>query len=256
MDLSYSDNKSNKDWGADFAEVISEDDLQNINICHVRISDLNKIAHELSKVVLDNSWIMELDPGSHDTYEITVAETAKILVKKIQNLMTSEDKISSEFGEIMVSMGASKALEVIFDHISLPLAELWKPQASGNEGFDFHTICPDTFFNFGEAKFSGSSSVNPYGGGSGSTKGAGGQADGFIKQKKHKRDRPYLKDLELEQKAIDHLDQDKFGVILAFSLNSSDALSIYAKAVSKALQYQNIKQAQKIYIVGVSHVSP
>ena len=251
--LSYGDSQLDEEWGTTFAEIQKESDIDNIFVCHVKISDLEKIASKLSNKVMDNSWIMELDPGARHTYQQTVAETAGILVNKIKDQLSMEDKVSSEFGEIMVSMGASRALEVIFDHISVPLAELWKPKASGNEGFDFHTVCPNKLINFGEAKFSSSSS--PYGGNTGESRGAGGQADGFISQDKHHRDRPLLTDLGTEEGAISNLKNQLFGVVLAFSMTRSNPLDTFRKAIRKAANYQHLEKAKNIYLVGVTHAS-
>jgi hypothetical protein len=250
--LSYGDDQHDEEWGTVFAEVRKET-IDNIFVCHVQVSDLEKIANKLSKEVLNNSWIMDLDPGSRPTYQQTVAETAEILVNKIKDQLSAGDKVSSEFGEIMVSMGASRALEIIFNHVSIPLAELWKPKASGNEGFDFHTVCPNKLINFGEAKFSSSS--NPYGGNTGESSGAGGQADGFVKDDKHHRDRPLLVDLEVGEDAIKNLKNQLFGVVLAFSMNTPNPLEILKNAIQKALSYQNLSKAKSIYIVGVSHAT-
>ena len=148
-------------------------------------------------------------------------------------------------------MGSSRALNKIYDQFSVPIAELWKPKAKGNEGFDFHTVCPEKLINFGEAKFSGSD--NPYGGNTGESTGAGGQADGFVEKDKHHRDRPHLADIGLHQDAIENLKKQSFGVVLAFSMNAKNPLNVFKNAIDKALSYQHLKKAKNIYIVGVSH---
>lgn len=249
-DLAYGPEHADPHWGSVFAEV-KGGNSPNVSICHARISDLKKLAEQLSNKVLDDSWIMDLDPGSRLTYQQTVEETAEILVQTIKS--SADNGVSGDFGEIMVSMGASRALEAIFSHISLPLAELWKPKAKGNEGFDFHTICPKKLINFGEAKFSSSS--NPYGGTTGDSTGAGGQADGFIGKDKHHRDRPLLAEVGAEEAAIENLKNKNFGVVLAFSMNAKTPLSVFKNALEKSLSYEHIKKAQNIYIVGVSHDS-
>lgn len=244
-DLSYGTEHHDAHWGSVFTEVVGAAS-KNIFVCHVAISDLKGLADELSNQILDHSWIMDLDEGSRLTYQQTVTETAEILVNIIKDQITTGDKVSSEFGEIMVSMGASRALETIFSHISIPLAELWKPKAKGNEGFDFHTVCPNKLVNFGEAKFC--SSTNPY-------SVAAGQADGFVEKDKHHRDRPLLVDLGTEQAAIDNLKNQSFGVVLAFSMNAKKPLDVFKTALTKALEYQHLKKAQNVYVVGVSHAA-
>ena len=252
IELSFGDQNNDEDWGASFVEVTQESDLENIFVCHATVSDLTKIANQLSTRIMDKSWMMDVDQGARRAYERTVTETAEVLVDIFENKVLVDDKISSDFGELMVSMSSARALEVIFSHIALPIAELWKPQVKGNEGFDFHTICPDQFINFGEAKYSGSK--NPYGGNSADSSGAGGQADGFIEQEKHYRDRPHLISL-VDEKAIDKLDAEEFGIVLAFSMNAENVLNVFTNAVKAALEYQHLKKAKNIYIVGVSHVA-
>jgi hypothetical protein len=191
--LSFGDEYKDDDWKCSFSEVSESDGvLDKIVLCHVNVLDISKLADELAKSIMDNSWIMGLDEGVTLAYKKTAEETATVLVNIFKNNILTEDgnRISGEFGEMMVSMGASRALETIFSHVSLPISELWKPKLKGNEGFDFHTICPEQLINFGEAKYS--SSKNPYGGKSGDSGGAAGQADGFIKAEKHLRDYVHL----------------------------------------------------------------
>ncbi len=250
INLSYGDELHDENWGTVFAEVKQSPSLDNIFVCHTTVSDLSKIANELSKTVMNKSWIMDLDIGAKRAYETIVAKTAAKLVDLFENDVLSEDKISADFGEIMVSMGSARALEIIFSHISIPIAELWKPKLTGNEGFDFHTICPSKIINFGEAKFA--SSGSPYGGNSRDGRGAGGQADGFISDSKHLMDGVHLPHLAGKE-AADNLNKDLFGVVLAFSINAENPLLVFKNAIQKALKYTHLKKAKNIYIVGVSH---
>ena len=109
-------------WGATFREVTANSSTGNVFICHASITDLEKIAEELSNLVADKSWIIELDDRARRAYENTALKTAKKLVEVFKGNLTIDSKVSSEFGELMVSMGSSKALEVIFGHRSLPIA--------------------------------------------------------------------------------------------------------------------------------------
>lgn len=251
-DLSYSRVFPFETWGSTFNEVVNITPLENIFICHAQIADLEKLAFELSNTVIDNNWILNLDTRSKRAYEATAQRTAQTLVEVFKTTKTEDNKVSSEFGELMVSMGASKALEIVFQHRCIPLAELWKPKLLQNEGFDFHTVCQKSFINFGEAKFSSTSS--PYGGNSGDSSGTGGQADGFIGASKHLMDGVHLGQLAGED-AASNLDKDHYGVILAFSINASNPLLILKNALDQSKTYDNLKGAKNIYIVGVSHES-
>jgi len=251
-DLSYARNFPNATWGSTFFEVVNITGLEKVFLCHAQIADLEKVALELSNTVIDQNWILELDLRARRAYEATALKTAQALVEVFKTTTTSDNKVTSEFGELMVSMGASKALEIIFQHRCIPLAELWKPKLSQNEGFDFHTVCPNEIINFGEAKFSSTSS--PYGGNPGDSSGAGGQADGFIGASKHLMDGVHLGQLAGET-AASNLDDDQYGVVLAFSINASNPLLVFKNALEQSQTYENLKGAQNIYIVGVSYES-
>lgn len=244
-DASYGAAYSKPEWGCSFHQVDATSGPKNIYLCHVKVSDIIKIADELTNIVMNDSWIMNLDKGARRAYETTVKETAECLVDIFRNNLRSgtDDKVSTEFGEVMVSMSSSRALEVILGHTSLPIAELWKPQKKQNEGFDFHTVCPSKFINFGEAKFSGSG--NPHGL-------ASSQAHSFFDSKKHLRDRVHLINL-VEKESLDNLDADSFGAVLAFSINSNNPLTIFENAITTAQSHASLKNAKYIYIVGVSH---
>ncbi|WP_433831337.1 hypothetical protein [Flavobacterium anhuiense] len=250
--LSYGTVFKEETWGATFSEIKSITQKENIFICHVEIADLEKIALELSTTIMNNAWIFDLDLRSRRAYQTTAEKTAEALIKVFETTTTEDDKVASEFGELMVSMGSSKALQVVFGHRCLPIAELWKPKLAQNEGFDFHTVCTNEIINFGEAKFSGSSS--PYGGNTGESSGAGGQADGFIHAKKHLMDGVHLGSLAGE-KAAENLDKDLFGVILAFSINAVNPMLVFQNVLSNSNAYENLKLAENIYIVGVSYDS-
>lgn len=248
--LSYGQIFSEEIWGSTFHEISGVSDSGNIFICYGKISDLNQMALQLTTSVNNNSWVIDLDHRARRAYQTTAQKTAEALVKIFTNIYTPDNKVTSEFGELMVSMGSSKALEIVFGHRSLPIAELWKPKLSQNEGFDFHTICSEDIINFGEAKFSSNSS--PYSGGSGESSGAGGQADGFIAAEKHLMNGPHLGSIAGDAPSA-NLDNDIFGIVLAFSINAANPLAILNNALVQSKTYENLKKAKNIYIVGISH---
>lgn len=237
----YRSRYTDGDWRCDYFEVESASSIEKIKICHVKVNDLIKISEELARSVLDTSWMTNLDVGSQRAYSRTVQETASALVSILKSTKTSSN-VGSEFGEIMVSMGSTKALEKIFNHIILPIAELWKPQVKQNEGFDFHTVCSSKFINFGEAKYSGS--TNPHGN-------AINQAKGFIDDEKHLRDWVHLRNL-VSETAIENLNNDSYGIVASFSINSADPLLILKNAISSAQEALSSDKIKAVYLVGVS----
>lgn len=229
-------------WGCKYLNVTCTPILKKVKVCHVKVSDIEKIAMGLTKHVMDTSWMLKLDRGTRRSYNKTVAETAKALLK-IFKQNASSNKISGVFGEVMVSIGSSRALEMVFKHKSIPIAELWKPRAKQNEGFDFHTVCQKGIINFGEAKYS--SNGNPHGI-------AMKQAKNFIDADKHYRDRVHLINLVSDQ-AIGNLDDDIFGIVISFSLNSNSPLSILKKALIRANKLFSSSSIKYVHLVGVSN---
>lgn len=118
-----------KEWGCHYSEIIhSEVDVKS---CIIHVNSLEKIALALTDSVLNESWMLKLDKRTQRSYRYTVKETATALVEifnKIKRDSSGDSTLGEEFGEIMVSMGASRALSKIFEHESIPIAELWKPQ--------------------------------------------------------------------------------------------------------------------------------
>lgn len=232
---------TDQDWGCDFDKYTFPELREDIKLCHVKVSDLRKIALKLTEKVLDTSWMTSLDVGPQNAYRFTANETAQLLVQVFEEA-SGKNEIVSEFGELMVSMGAGRALEASFQHNPLPIAELWKPQKKQNEGFDFHTCCMSDFVNFGEAKFS--SNMNAHGS-------ALEQIMRFVDEEKHLRDYVHLVNLS-SPASIVNLNSQVFGVVAAFSINSKNPLNIFQNALAKAYELIDSGRATVVYLVGVS----
>lgn len=231
-----------EEWGCCYNEILSTEIA--VKCCVIHVSSIDKIAQALTESVLNESWMLNLDDRTKRSYRYTARETATALAdifNKIKDDPSIESSLGQEFGEVMVSMGASRALSELFEHNSIPIAELWKPQKKQNEGFDFHTVCPQDFINFGEAKYSGIS--NPHGE-------AINQIIGFLDVEKHLRDAVHLTHLVCENASC-NLDNDKFGVIAAFSINSSNYELIISNALTSIIEKDLIKKCSFVYLIGV-----
>ncbi|HEB62835.1 MAG TPA: hypothetical protein ENI82_06755 [Bacteroidetes bacterium] len=237
----YGSQYSDTDWGCDYFEVETDTPIGKIKVCHVIVKDIKLISEALTKKVLDTSWMTNLDVGSRRAYDRTVQETASALVEIFESTTTPSD-VGSEFGEVMVSIGSTKALEKVFNHVILPIAELWKPQKKQNEGFDFHTVCSNMYINFGEAKYSGS--VNPHGN-------AINQSKDFIDDEKHLRDYVHLRELAYDA-AVENLNNDSFGIVASFSINTTDPLQVLKNAIESAQDKLSSDSIKAVYLVGVS----
>lgn len=237
----YGSQYSDSDWGCDYFEVETATSIGKIKVCHVVVNNIKIISEALAKNVLDTSWMTNLDVGSKRAYDRTVQETASALVRIFESTTTTSN-VGSEFGEVMVSIGSTKALERIFKHFILPIAELWKPQKKQNEGFDFHTVCSGEFINFGEAKYSGS--TNPHGN-------AINQSKGFIEDEKHLRDYVHLRELASDT-SIENLNNDSYGIVASFSINTEDPFKVLKNAIESAQEELSSDSIKAVYLVGVS----
>lgn len=243
-DATYGKQIYDANWGCNYSEINFTPQDETIKVCYVKVSDIKMIASELTRQVQDTSWMMNLDSRTKRAYNTTVNETAQILVD-IFRRANGAGGIAGEFGESMVSMGSASALEKLFNHYVVPVAELWKPQVKQNEGFDFHTVCTEEMINFGEAKFSSVKGKNPH-------YDAIPQACDFIDENKHLRDSLHLEKL-VSDNAMNNLDNDDFGVIAAFSINSDNPVSILKNALESAQKECPSRNIKSVYLVGVQY---
>jgi len=227
-------------WGCAYQQVVDSPGLQNVKLCFVEITNLTAFAAVITRGVLDKSWMTSLDPIAQLSYDMTVTETANKLVGIFQ-ATSATGTLGGDFGELMVSMGSAYALEKIFSHLRIPIAELWKPKLSGNEGFDFHTTCPADLVNFGEAKYS--SNTNPY-------TLAISQAEDFIDNQKHFRDAIHLEHLA-SPNCVKNLIGKQFGMVAAFSIQGKNPDVIFANAAKSVAALAAKNKVKSIYLVGV-----
>jgi hypothetical protein len=126
---------------------------------HIKISDIDARAASMIKTIKDTSWIDTLPVIQQVTFEATSRRTIEALVRCIKCRIV-KDNLTTDFGEYLVSETGQEALEIVFSHSKVPLAELLKEKVTGNPGFDFHSETKSKLISFGEAKYSGAAS--PY----------------------------------------------------------------------------------------------
>lgn len=240
MTITYSAQQADAIWGCSYQEAISSLGQANIKLCFVQIHDVRTFATTLTKVVLDKTWMTSLDVTARRAFDAAVDKTASKLVTTFHNTSTT-GTVGGDFGEVMVSIGSARALENLFSHLRIPIAELWKPKKSQNGGFDFHTVCKGMLINFGEAKYSSTS--NSY-------TDAIDQADEFLGDEKHLADGIYLEKL-VEPPSMSMLNNDEFGIVAAFSINSKKPDQILASALDAAKKVMGAKKIKNFYLVGV-----
>jgi hypothetical protein len=228
-------------WGCTYQEVsYSLIGTANVKIGFIEVTNLQNFATEITREIISRSWMSKLSPLAAMAYDATVTKTATKLAG-ISSSTSATGALGAAFGELMVSMGSAYALEKIFTHSRVPLAELWKPKLSQNEGFDFHTTCQANLVNFGEAKYSGV--INSY-------KNALSQAERFIDDQKHYMDAVHLLHL-VDPACVNNLVAKQFGVVAAFSMKGKRPNLVFTNAVQRALALAAKGKATNVYLIGV-----
>ena len=212
-------------------------DLSPAMVQFIRIDpeDISATLADILKVLMDMSWLKNFDEEYERAgYESRAQKTIDDIKEKFNDC--SEDKVTKDAGEYVVSEVAREAIVSQLSYLSIPLAELLGKKKSGNHGFDFHTanITTDTVI-FGEAKYLSRTSAY-------ST--ALPQIEKFIKDRKDIEDLPDLKSF-CTSNALNRANNGQKGFAAAFSAKStsSDNLinTIKARSDFKALlQYEEI----------------
>ncbi|MEA5446853.1 hypothetical protein VCB98_13580 [Gammaproteobacteria bacterium AB-CW1] len=245
MDDDSADNgcpSEDKVWGLKFSEIYTEEDEFKVYGCFASIHDLKATALAISATITDTSWMYRLDHSVRMQFKNTAERTISSLLQLVEGV-DKDERLSGEFGELVVSFGSSRVLSFLFGHTTIPISEIWKSRSRQNDSFDFHTVCDADKINFGEAKFE--SRANPY-------RVAAQQASRFLKEDKHRHDRVYLRDL-ISAQAIANLDSDDFGVVVAFSIRRGNPERVLANAMTRSIEAFRSQSVSMVYVLGVRH---
>lgn len=210
----------------------------DVHLFYVVVDDIKACADDLITIVTETSWINKLPDFQRASFAANTNRTIDKLVKIFQGV---DCEIKEDFGEYMISMSSGSCLEAGLQHIILPLSELWKAKASGNEGFDFHTETPRTLINFGEAKYN--STQSSYG------RAAKKTAD-FIANDKDQSDVHYLQHLATKEAVRKVIDKSR-SLSIGFSLHSDDYKGILDNALNSRLVQALYPLCEELFIVGI-----
>lgn len=206
---------------------------------HVKIEDITEQAKILKNDFLDKSWINSLDIATQKSYETRANATISKLIKNVLDKV--DNKITEEFGEILVSTSAKDVLCTNYNHKKIPLAELWKEKASGNPGFDFHTETPTELIAFGEAKYR--NTINAY-------SFALEQIKDFIQNKKDLAELSDLKNF-IGKKALSNITSLNLkAFIAAFSLHTNND-ELIINHIMQNSHIRDLLRHPELYIIGV-----
>ena len=115
--------------------------------------DLSLTLSAILSRLMNLSWLSKFDAD----YEVKAFESrAKKTIKDIQDKFSicSDDKVTKDAGEYVVSELAREAIVDRLSYLDIPIGELLGKKKSGNPGFDFHSQnCATDTVIFGESKY-------------------------------------------------------------------------------------------------------
>lgn len=218
-------------------------ELGPAKVQYIRIDpeDVSVTLADILQVLMDLSWLKSFDEEYEQrAFNSKAQKTIDDIKEKF--VKCSDDKITKEAGEYVVSELSREALINELGYLDIPLAELLGKQKSGNPGFDFHSANPltDTVI-FGEAKYvtrtSAYSSALP-------------QIKKFIDDKKDIEDLPDLKPF-CTSKSLNRVLNGQKGFAAAFSARrtSSDNL---IKKIKKRDDFKALLVYEEIILLAVN----
>lgn len=203
--------------------------------------DLSVTLSEILSALMNLSWLSKFD----EDFEIAAfTSRANKTIDDIKEKFSkcTEDKISKDAGEYVVSELAREAIVNELHYLDIPLAELLGKKKSGNPGFDFHSqnIDTDTII-FGESKYVATttaySSALP-------------QMVDFIKKCKDIEDLPELKPF-CSVAALHRAYNGNKGFAAAFSAKRTSSDNIINSIVSRS-DFQSLLSFEEVLLVAVN----
>lgn len=126
----------------------------NIHFFRIRINQDNVsiTLREILNCLNELSWISKFDREYlRNSFNKRATETISYITTNIIN--GTENEVTTNSGEYVVSVFSKKAIVDKLDYLDIPLAELIKEKVVGNPGFDFYSENKNSILLFGEAKY-------------------------------------------------------------------------------------------------------
>lgn len=213
------------------------------NITFIRIDpeNLQDTLAEIIDTLMDLSWLSRFDQDyMKDSFRQRAEETITDIQKKFAD--SSDDNVTKEAGEYVVSELARESLLSQMNYLHIPLAELLGMKVSGNPGFDFHSQNYGTnTVIFGEAKYNSRQSAYDS---------AIKQVAQFIVEKK---DIKQIADLQpfCTPEALARANTGFKGFAIAFSAKSTSSDALLANIIKHA-KFSELSRHVELVIVAVN----
>lgn len=212
------------------------------HILFIRIepTDIKLTLSDVFKSLSDIAWISDFDkPYTRNAFTIRATETINHIADNI--IAKSDDEITKDSGEIVVSELARIAIVNEIKYLDIPLAELFKSQASGNDGFDFYSKNLTKIILFGEAKFL--SNRNAYGK-------AFNKIVEFVELEQDLSDIQDIDKFYCEE-SLENYDKGKKGFMAAFSSKSTSTSKIINR-IKNNKDFNTLKNFDELICVAVN----
>ena len=203
--------------------------------------DLTQTLNDILKSLMDLSWISKFDEEyEKNAFQSRASKTIKDITEKFSKC--SDDNITKDAGEYVVSELSRKAIVNQLNYLDIPIGELLGKKKSGNPGFDFHSqnTTTDTII-FGEAKYN--SKTTAY-------SSAIPQIKDFITNKKDVEDLPELKPF-CTPKALRRANSGNKGFAAAFSAKSTKSDNIIS-SITAMNEFSFLSKYDELILVAVN----
>ena len=140
------------DKGYEVIEVCNIGDNSKLKFIRIQPNDIKTTLREVFTSLSNLCWIESFDK---EYAKLSFQKRAEQTLEYISNniIKDSDDNITRDSGEYVVSELARKSVVEVYDYLDIPLAELIKKQKVGNPGFDFYSENKNQIILFGEAKY-------------------------------------------------------------------------------------------------------
>ena len=212
----------------------------HITFIRIEPTDINLTLSDVFKSMSNLAWISNFDKQyTRNSFEVRAVETINYIAKNI--IAESDNEITKDTGEIVVSELSRLAVINEMGYLDIPLAELFKSQAVGNDGFDFFSKNLDRIILFGEAKYN--SRQNAYGA-------AFEQIARFENQKQDISDINDITEFCCEDSLINHSNGQK-GFIASFASKTTSSETMI-NGIKRNTNYNKLVGFEEIICIAVN----
>lgn len=214
----------------------------NIHFIRIRINQDNVsiTLQEVLNCLNELSWISSFDQDYlRNSFKKRATDTITYITNNIIN--GTEDEVTTDSGEYVVSVLSKKTIVDKLDYVDIPLAELIKEKIVGNPGFDFYSENKNSIMLFGEAKYV--SNTNAY-------NKALEQIEEFVNIGKDINDIASV-DRFFSEEALDNANKGDKGYIAAFSSTEIETDELI-RNIQNNVHYKKLSSHKELICVAVT----